>query len=241
MSVLSAGSSGGRAIFDVSEARSMAASCPLNRTRISHGRSLCPSINGVCLSTFVTLAWKSASAASPCSGALTHRAIAARPSAPKPIAADFLSMIIVYSLLTYEYAAVALAQSRFLHLAGASHGQGVEKYNLIRDPPLDHLPREEREDFLPFEIVFRFAHDEQQGPLFPARMLDADDRRHGHGEVTDGHIFQVNQTDPFPAGLDQILGPISDLDRALVVDGGNVAGREPPIDERRGIRFVVTL
>lgn len=72
-------------------------------------------------------------------------------------------------------------------------------------------------------------------------MLDADDRGHGHGRMADGGILQVNRTDPFTAGLDQILGAILDVQQAVRVDGGNIAGRETSIDLRRGIGFVVAL
>jgi len=46
-------------------------------------------------------------------------------------------------------------------------------------------------------------------------VLDANHRGSGYGRVAARGIFQIQRTDPFTAGLDQILGAVADLQNTL--------------------------
>ena len=57
-----------------------------------------------------------------------------------------------------------------------------------------------------------------------------------------GHegVLELHRGDPFPAGLDDVLGPVGDLDEAEGVDRPHVTGAQPPLVELlRGIHAVV--
>ena len=60
------------------------------------------------------------------------------------------------------------------------------------------------------------------------------DRNHGGlGDVGMGHdlALELDSGDPFATGLDQVLSAVGDPDVAVAVDGRDVAGAEPAIDE----------
>ena len=128
-----------------------------------------------------------------------------------------------------------------MHLAGAAHGQGFEEHHIVRHPPLGHLGGQEVEDFLLLQRLPGLAYDEQQWALVPLGVLDADDRGHGHGGVTDGGVFQVDRADPLAPGLDHVLGAVADLHGAARVDGGDVARGEPAVHQRGFVGLVVAL
>ncbi|PAV72391.1 hypothetical protein WR25_15958 [Diploscapter pachys] len=86
-----------------------------------------------------------------------------------------------------------------------------------------------------------FEHHNQQWALVPLRVGDTQhggfgDRRVGHGDV-----FQVDRADPLATGLDHILGAVGDLHEAVRVEGGDIPGGEPAIDQRAGLDAEVPL
>ena len=58
-------------------------------------------------------------------------------------------------------------------------------------------------------------------------MVDADDGGLGHIRVAHGGVLQVDGTDPFTAGLDDVLGAVGDGHEAVFVQGRDVARVEP--------------
>src|SRR6266568_222873 len=50
-----------------------------------------------------------------------------------------------------------------------------------------------------------------------------------HCGMTDQRVFQVHRTDPFSAGLDEVLGAVGDLHVAFGIDGDHVAGSQPAV------------
>src|SRR6266403_347471 len=60
-------------------------------------------------------------------------------------------------------------------------------------------------------------------------MRNADYGGFFYGRMTHQGVFEVDGTDPFAAGLHQILGAVDDFDEAFVVHGGDVAGLEPAV------------
>ena len=75
-------------------------------------------------------------------------------------------------------------------------------------------------------LLALLQHDDQQRPLVPFRMLDADHRRFRHLGMADGEVLQLDRGDPFAARLDHVLGAVGDLHVAVRVDGRDVAGVE---------------
>src|SRR5215467_1780092 len=67
-------------------------------------------------------------------------------------------------------------------------------------------------------------HDNQKRALVPFWMLDADDGGLTDLGVTGGEVLELDRRDPFPAGLDDILGPVSDLHVAVPINSRNVSG-----------------
>jgi len=67
--------------------------------------------------------------------------------------------------------------------------------------------------------------DDEQRPFVPFGVGDADHGGLGDIRVADSQILDVDRRDPLAAGLDDILGPIGDLQVALGVDDTDVADR----------------
>src|SRR3989338_9814238 len=87
-------------------------------------------------------------------------------------------------------------------LAGGSMRKGIHEDNIVRNPPLCHLVAEETDYILFAALYTRLAHYQQQRPLIPFGMCDADHTGLGHRLVTHRMILQLDGTDPFAARLD---------------------------------------
>jgi hypothetical protein len=60
--------------------------------------------------------------------------------------------------------------------------------------------------------------------------------------VAHGGVFQLYRADPFPAGLDHVLGAVGDLQSAVRVEDRHVAGVEPAIAIHRiGLGLEIAL
>src|SRR3984957_19950155 len=71
--------------------------------------------------------------------------------------------------------------------------------------------------------------DEHDGPLLPAWVRDADDRRFCDRAVSAGGVLQIDRADPLPARFDDILQTIGDAQCAASLDRRQVAGPEPAV------------
>src|SRR5262249_15289750 len=71
---------------------------------------------------------------------------------------------------------------------------------------------------------FRVGDDERQRPLAPFLVLDADHRDVGYAAVLRDDVFELERGDPFPAGLNDVLDAISDLNIAVGTDVPDVVG-----------------
>src|SRR5882757_7950676 len=138
-----------------------------------------------------------------------------------------------------ENVSVLLAEQRFLYLAGASHGERFQEYNLFGHPPLRHALRKKGQNVLRLQTVSVLAYHEQQRPLLPFGMLHADDGGGGHRRMSNGGIFQVDRTDPLAACLDQILDPVAYLQDTVRIDGCDIAGGKPTVPQRRVATLIV--
>jgi hypothetical protein len=73
-------------------------------------------------------------------------------------------------------------------------------------------------------------------------MAGRDARRHGYRRVSHGDILKVDGANPFATRLDYVFAAISDLHKAIGIDGRNIAARKPclsfVVELQRTIPFV---
>ena len=82
------------------------------------------------------------------------------------------------------------------------------------------------------ELVTRYfapglADDDEQRPLVPLRVLDADACRHRDRGMRKCDVLDFDRADPLTARLDHVLASVGDLHVAVGIDRRDVAGREP--------------
>jgi hypothetical protein len=102
----------------------------------------------------------------------------------------------------------------------------VDEHDVVGHPPLGDLGGQERAQIIGADIDASLAHHDQQGRS-SHRMEHADRGGFGHGGMAHGGVFQLDRADPFAARLDDVLGPVGQLQRAVGMDYRNVAGIEP--------------
>src|SRR5581483_6487482 len=76
--------------------------------------------------------------------------------------------------------------------------------------------------------------DDRTDLLAEHRMGDADHRRFGDGRVLEEHALDLDAVDVLAAADEHVLGPVDDVDEALVVEAGDVAAVQPAVSERLG-------
>ena len=106
-----------------------------------------------------------------------------------------------------QHLLVELAHRRLRHLVDEA-------------PPLRHLPlgdvlAEERGQRRGVDTRTRLAHDARERALVPARIGHADDARLDHVGMGHQQVLELDRADPLAARLDDVLGPVGDLDEAL--------------------------
>ena len=122
-----------------------------------------------------------------------------------------------------------LPQRRFQQLASRGMGQAGDKDELIRQLPLSELADQKRMQFLRGDLATFLEDDNRERSFLPLGMGGGDHRCLHHRRVGDKSILHVHGADPFPSGLDQILGAVGDLHIALDIDGDDIAGAEPAV------------
>src|SRR3989441_12731526 len=130
---------------------------------------------------------------------------------------------------------VPLAEHLLVELPDAGLGDGVDDLDLVGQRPSGELRPQEVEDLRGLDDAPRFRHHAGEGPLDPLGMAHRDDRRLEHLRVRHDQVLDVHARDPLAARLDQVLGPVGDLDVALGVDRGDVPGAEPTV-RREAVR-----
>src|SRR6185437_1643392 len=135
-----------------------------------------------------------------------------------------------------------LAQPRLQHLAGRAMRHFRDEDDVIGQLPFRDLGLEEPEDRFFARVLARLRDDDQQRPLRPFRMRQADHRRLCDIGMAHRDVLDIDRADPFAAGFDHILGAVDDLHIAIGIDGRDVAGAEPPLLIQRGRgRFLVIV
>ena len=82
-------------------------------------------------------------------------------------------------------------------------------------------------------------HDDARERAFlPARVGHADDARLDDGRVRHQVVLELHRADPLAARLDDVLGPVGDLDVPFGVHRADVTGTQPTVVELLG-RVVV--
>jgi fatty-acyl-CoA synthase len=114
---------------------------------------------------------------------------------------------------------------------GVTHSAGVPTVWLniidhIEDTGGD-LARKKAADFAFADAAPVVAHDQQQRALVPLRVGDSDRRRFQDARAADSGILELDRADPFPAGLDHVLGSVGEPECVVGMDDRDVAGVEP--------------
>ena len=60
-------------------------------------------------------------------------------------------------------------------------------------------------------------------------MMDADGGGFGDAGKADRGVFQLDRADPFATGFDHVLGAVGQLQRAIGMEHGDIAGIEPVV------------
>src|SRR5271166_6806773 len=126
---------------------------------------------------------------------------------------------------------VAGPQQLFVVLAHAGPRHRVDDGPLVRQPPLDHQAGQVRPDFLRLHRLTRCGDNAGERPLTPPLIGRGDDRGLADGRVSQDGGFQLQRGNPFPARLDNILGPVADRDVPMAVYPAYVAGTQPSVAE----------
>src|SRR5947207_9169182 len=120
-----------------------------------------------------------------------------------------------------------LPQRELGELAGRGVRQLGDEHHVVRHPPLRDLAFVESKDLFLRHFLAGLLHRDDDRPLVPLRLLDADHRRLGDGRVRHRDALEVDRADPLAARLDHVLRAVGDLHDAVRVDGRHVAGRKP--------------
>ena len=129
-----------------------------------------------------------------------------------------------------------VAQRGLQDLAGRGVRNAVDEGDVVGHPPFGDLAVHEFQDVLAACLLALLELHDQQRPLVPFRMMDADHGGFRHRGMADREVFQIDRRNPFAAGLDHVLGAIGDPHVAVRIDGGDVAGVEIAF-ARRGYRY----
>ena len=138
-----------------------------------------------------------------------------------------------------------LPQVLLRELAHRRLRDAVEEDDVVGEPPLRHPGLEVGEQI--GRRVLGGAHpgtedDARDRPLAPPGVGHADDGRLGDLRVGHQLVLELDRADPLAARLDDVLGPVDQADVPVRVDGGDVAGPEPPVGgERLGRARVVVV
>ena len=92
----------------------------------------------------------------------------------------------------------------------------------------------ERPDLLRIGIGARTRDDDRADLLAHHLVGHAHHRHLEHRRVLDEGVLDLDAVDVLAAAVDHVLHAVDDLHEPLVVDAGEVAGVQPPIDERLG-------
>ena len=120
-------------------------------------------------------------------------------------------------------------------------GQLINEGDVIGHPPFSNLALEKFQQVVFADNGTGFLDHDEQWAFIPFRMNDSNHCRFCYIGVGEGKILQVNGTDPFAAGLNDVLRAIGNLHEAIGVDGGYIAGGEPAVRRKRIPTFTLKV
>jgi hypothetical protein len=88
---------------------------------------------------------------------------------------------------------------------------------------------DELDELILLEMHPRFGHDERLHRLAGMRMCHADDRHFGDAGMRRDRVFDFRGIHVEARHDDQVLGAIDEVQVAVVVGDGNVAGTQPAV------------
>src|SRR5208282_2442730 len=121
------------------------------------------------------------------------------------------------------------AERGLFEFADGGAGQSFEENERIGKLPFGERLSQKGAKFFRRSVCPVFQNNSSEWALLPFGMRDADHRGFFDGRMPHQRVFYVHRTDPFTAGFDEIFGAVDDFHEAFVIDGGHVAGFEPPI------------
>src|SRR5579859_7669029 len=128
---------------------------------------------------------------------------------------------------------VLAAQHLFVEFADAGFGDGFYEFDAVGQPPFGDVGAQVFDNLFGCHLpgVIGFGDDEGPGALVPFGMGQADDAGLQYLWVAHNHVFQVNRGDPFAARLHEVFGAVNQLDDAVLIDDGHIAGTQPAVEE----------
>ena len=127
-------------------------------------------------------------------------------------------------------------------LAHARLGDLLHEDHVVGQPPLGDAAVEEGEDLVSRRLLALAQHHARERALAPLGVRQADHRGLGHRRVRHDLVLELDRADPLAARLDHVLGAVAQLDVAVRIDGGDIAGLQPPVvGERLGGPLVVVV
>src|SRR5215467_3114156 len=136
---------------------------------------------------------------------------------------------------------LAFAQHELLDLAGGGLRQGPE-LDRVGALVVRQALAAKRDDLIRGGLGTLVERDERLRPLSPARVGHSDDGAFEHGGVGGDRLLDLDARDVLAAGDDDVLAPVTQLDVAVGMPHGEVAGVEPAPGEclaRGGLVVVV--
>src|SRR5260370_20863494 len=99
----------------------------------------------------------------------------------------------------------------------------------MRKLTLGELFTEEIAKLFRFDAYAVFKNHDCQRAFLPLGMRRCDHRGFTNRRMAHQRVLEVGGADPFSTGLDHVFATVHDLDAALLVDVGHVAGAEPAV------------
>ena len=110
-------------------------------------------------------------------------------------------------------------------------GKRFDELDLAWNLEAGHRRSAVGDDVVSGDVVAFSGDDQGEWGLSPLLRGDSDDGGFEDGWMVIEDVFDLDRGDVLSAGDDHVLGPVDDVDVAVLVDGGHVSGVEPAVDD----------